>query len=487
MPNGLMQLGPIVLLLGAIALVITRLPKVDVGHSPAFLRRRFLNWFPVGLTYAFLYMARYNLSVAKDLLDPRLFSKEDFGTVFAVGTLTYGFSFVVNGPLTDKLGGRKTILMAAAGAIVANVCLGAMIVHGMALVGALPPDAKFVRPGYLLPSLSALYALNMYFQSFGAVSIVKINSAWFHLKERGTFGGIFGILISLGVYFAYDWGRKIGEGISKPAMFFIPSGLLAILSVWLFFMARDTPEKAGFEDFDTGDAKYEVDESLSSFQRVVVVAKSMLRNRIILTIAAIEFCSGYLRNAIMQWYMSYASAIGAFTKAKGGVPALGEFVPRNWGLMLCLAGIFGGMFAGIISDRIFQSRRGPVSAVLYGMMVLGTLAMFPLLGSPSLGVLAVFLSMCFIGVHGMLSGTASMDFGGKQNVGIAVGIIDGFVYLGTGLESLILGKVLPKADLAKNAANWTPWPVVMLPASVLGFLLALTLWNAKPTRAGSGH
>jgi OPA family glycerol-3-phosphate transporter-like MFS transporter len=43
------------------------------------------------------------------------------------------------------------------------------------------------------------YAANMYFQSFGAVSIVKVNASWFHLRERGTFGGIFGILISLGL------------------------------------------------------------------------------------------------------------------------------------------------------------------------------------------------------------------------------------------------------------------------------------------------
>ena len=58
-------------------------------------------------------------------------------------------------------------------------------------------------------ALTLLFALNMYFQSFGAVSIVKVNASWFHLRERGTFGGIFGILISLGLYFAFDWAPKI--------------------------------------------------------------------------------------------------------------------------------------------------------------------------------------------------------------------------------------------------------------------------------------
>ena len=41
------------------------MPEAFIAHSPAYRRRRFLNWFPMGLTYAFLYMGRYNLTVSK--------------------------------------------------------------------------------------------------------------------------------------------------------------------------------------------------------------------------------------------------------------------------------------------------------------------------------------------------------------------------------------------------------------------------------------
>src|ERR1043166_4216511 len=54
-----------------------------------------------------------------------------------------------------------------------------------------------------------LYALNMYFQSYGVVSIIKVKANWFHVRERGIFGAIFGTLISFGVYFAFDWGQAI--------------------------------------------------------------------------------------------------------------------------------------------------------------------------------------------------------------------------------------------------------------------------------------
>jgi len=80
----------------------------------------------------------------------------------------------------------------------------------------------------------------------------------------------------------------------------------------------------------------------------------------------------------------------------------------------------------------------------------------------------------------MLSGTASMDFGGKKNVGVAVGLIDGFVYLGTAMEAVALGWALPKGALAKSASTWWTWPAVMLPAAALGFALATRVWNAKP-------
>jgi hypothetical protein len=41
------------------------------------------------------------------------------------------------------------------------------------------------------------------------MSIIKVKAYWFHVRERGVFGAIFGTLISIGVYFAFDWGNAI--------------------------------------------------------------------------------------------------------------------------------------------------------------------------------------------------------------------------------------------------------------------------------------
>jgi OPA family glycerol-3-phosphate transporter-like MFS transporter len=487
MPGWLSELLPILALLALIVVIVGRLPRVDLGHSRAFLRRRFLNWFPVGLTYAFLYMGRYNLRVCTNIV----FDKAQFSNIYFWGTLTYGFSFLLNGPLTDRLGGKKTIMISAVGSLFANVLMGFVISRAM-VDGAVPK----ANQAALVPILSLLYALNMYFQSFGAVAIVKVNSAWFHLRERGTFGGIFGILISLGLYFAFDWCKFIVEKLSVPWVFFIPAIILAGFALADLILVRDTPGEAGHKDFDLGDASSGDDGQRLPLARV---ALKMISNPAILMIAAIEFCSGYLRNAILQYYQTFAeethrAASPTMKKAaaKIGADALAalpkEFVHDHWGMLNCMAGITGGVIAGLISDRLFGSRRGPVAGVLYAFMLIGSIVMFPVLSTRAVGWVVVGMTLAIIGVHGMLSGTASMDFGGKKNVGIVVGIIDGMVYLGTAIEALVLGRVLPKEAAQQDPKNWWTWPAVMVPAAIIGLALSTRVWNARPKpKAFAGH
>ena len=467
------EILPILILVGVIVLVVTRLPRVDVGHTRGFLRRRALNWLPLGLTYAFLYMGRYNMTVLKNVGGV---NQHDFGNIDFWGSLVYGVSFLINGPLTDRLGGRRTILISAAGAVVVNALIGALW-----LTGAIDGSAT--------TALTLLFVLNMYFQSFGAVSIVKVNASWFHLRERGTFGGIFGILISLGLYFAFDWGTRIvdascpgcsarhGQGpaadfVGFAWLFLVPAAILVVFWALSYAFVRDTPADAELANFDVEDASSGAPETRESSVQVIV---RMLRNPVILTIAVIELCSGFLRQGILKWSNDFARGIGADH----------AYVFKHWGMVSCIAGITGGMFAGVISDRLFQSRRPPVSAVLYLIMLAGALLLVPLLGVPvAVSWTIAFMAMAIIGVHGMLSGVASQDFGGRLHVGVAVGLIDGFVYLGTALQDQVYGgygSLLPEKGTAaaKLVSSWQAWPIAMVPVAAIGLALSLRIWKAR--------
>ena len=65
-----------------------------------------------------------------------------------------------------------------------------------------------------------------------------------------------------------------------------------------------------------------------------------------------------------------------------------------------------------------------------------------------------------------------MDFGGSKGAATAVGLIDGFVYLGTAIQSISLGYL--------TAKSWDYWPWFMLPFAIIGFLLCLRIWKAAP-------
>ncbi len=237
-------------------------------HSRWFMMRRFINWFPLGMTYAFMYMGRYNLNVAKNSLGA-LMTNQDIGDIFGIGAFVYAVSFLVNGPLVDKIGGKKGIIIGAIGASVANVVLG---------VADLSAGHAPIAGIRMVPLFSVVYAVNMYFQSYGAVSIIKVKAYWFHVRERGTFGAVFGTLISLGVYFAFDWGQALADmSRANPqgqigwfhhliqrlfrartdhrldatwALFYIPAAILVFWALMDGWLIKDTPEEAGFPPFD---------------------------------------------------------------------------------------------------------------------------------------------------------------------------------------------------------------------------------------------
>jgi len=387
-------------------------------HSPAFRRRRFLNWFPMGLTYALLYMGRYNLTVAKNSLGD-LMTKEDFGLIFGAGTVVYALAFLFNGPLTDRMGGRRAILIAALGAATANLLMG-LFLRGMILgTGSVPLP--------LVPTMSVLYALNMYFQSFGAVAIVKVNAHWFHVRERGGFGGIFGTMISSGIFFAFtvnawvlDGAKSLSAGGPTPTwwVFFLPAAILYTFFAIELFLLKDRPGLAGHADFDTGDADSGDDGAEIP---ALVLIKRILTNPIIITVALIEFCTGVLRNGVMHWFPFYVKEVwalpadhvlqngswghwyyivGAFVlalvlfalsaRAKGrskatliilgAAAALAPFTQAGWGGLLFVAGVVGANAAGWVSDLFFQSRRAPAAGGLYLILAFCALGMVFVLG-----------------------------------------------------------------------------------------------------------
>jgi OPA family glycerol-3-phosphate transporter-like MFS transporter len=430
-----------------------------VQYAPGYQTRRFLNWFFMGLSYAFLYWGRYNLTVAKTSLGD-LMSKADFGLIFGIGTVVYAFSFLINGPLTDRHGGRKMMLIAIIGSGAANFLMG------LTLNGAM--GGRHLLPmGWLTPSYCVLYAINMYFQSIGAVAIVHVNASWFHVSERGRFGGFFGAMISMGLFFAFDVSHRVLDlagAESRWWIFYAPALALGAMLVTEFFLLRDRPSHAGFADFDTGIPKSEEPDGPVPF---VQLFKSVFSNKILVTVALIGVCTGALRDGLMHWVPIYVAPT-----TKGGLALPPDhYINAHWGLQLMVAGIIGPMLGGWLRDKVFQSRCAPPAGIFYGVLILGVIALYFSLHTPyAIAAVCFFMALSYIGSQGLLTATAAMDFGGKAKA-TATGVIDGLVYVGTATQSMALGQL--------TSRDWSYWPMFLLPFAVVGFVLCLRIWRAK--------
>ena len=276
------------------------------------------------------------------------------------------------------------------------------------------------------------------------------------------------------------------DGRTIPAFWLIFAIPSMIMLVWAFIdvvLLKDTPDQAGFNNFQTHDASH--DDAHDKKYGYWELMRKIFTNKIILVIGVIEFTSGVLRNGIMQWYQTFAKETGL------GVPQ----ITTNWGFWGCITGIAGGFTAGFFSDKFFNSRRAPSAGFMQIIMLISTALMIVCLtvqplkavATPEdsyvlklfleyrmlvIGISAVTIMMAVIGVHSIMSGTATADFGGRKAAATATGIADSFAYAGSAMQAFVIGYLATE--------SWSYWPMFLLPFTVLGLVFAIKMWNVVP-------
>src|SRR5438105_8978188 len=219
-------------------------------YPPGFRARRGLNWGFLGLLYTSFYMCRYNFSIANKSISQEFhFTRAEMGYIITTALFAYACGQIINGLLTDRIGGKKAMLIGAAGTVVMNILFGAASFAGM------------------LGLFVAIRGVDGYLQAFGAPGMVKINAAWFRHRERGRFSGIFGFMINLGRLGIFTLGPALLAGftilglINIPPLhwrwlFWAPSIICAVVAVGMALTVKETPEAAGYEGVIPDDAAH---------------------------------------------------------------------------------------------------------------------------------------------------------------------------------------------------------------------------------------
>jgi OPA family glycerol-3-phosphate transporter-like MFS transporter len=417
-----------------------------------FRARRGLNWGIVGLMYTSFYLCRYNLPLAnKAIADEFHFSKSDMSSIISAQLLAYAIGQIVNGLLTDRLGGKRAMLIGAAGTVTMNLLFGASSFWGFLWL--------FV----------VLRSIDGYVQAFGAPGFIKINASWFGQTERGTFAGIFGFMINLGRLGINYFGAALLAGFTflgmwqVPALhwrwlFWIPAGVASLVAVVLALVVKDTPEEAGFAGVHGSEADHS-DPDIHG--EIATVFKRIVGNPLVWIIALAYACTGAVRQCIDQWFPRYFQEVYNLELSSARFQWLGFLIP--------FVASSGSLISGIISDRLFQGRRAPVAAWIYFIEV-GVILVATQVQSLNWAlVFFVLISFTANSTHSLLGPAAAMDIGGRKMAGFASGVIDSFQYFGASLALKVLGYFLDK--------SWDSYFYFMVPFGVIGGLLMFAIRN----------
>ena len=265
-----------------------------ITYPAGFRARRGMNWGALGVLYASYYMARYNFRFATPgMVEEFGFNVADITRIFVIWSLAYGTGQLVNGLLTDRIGGKWSMLAGAIGTIACNFIFG---------------FSSFVGT---LATFGMVALLNGWFQSFGAPGMIKINAAWFNRTERGTFAGIFGIMIQLGQYAINTLapyllaGFTVGFWIlgtwavepgSWRVLFIAPPFVTALAAVLVFFCVKEEPTVAGYPNC----VHDEIDNTVGTKVSIKESFNTIFRHPLVWFYAAAYACTGAVRHSSDQ-------------------------------------------------------------------------------------------------------------------------------------------------------------------------------------------
>ena len=423
--------------------------------NPAYERWRWQIFAITWLAYAGFYLTRKSFWVVKSELEkPEVMglTMSDMGWIDVGNQLAYAVGQFVWGMLGDRFGSRKVVLVGMLGSILVAAAMG-------------------MSPTVIL--LGVFFALQGMFQSSGWAPLTKNVSCFFSQRERGTVMGVWFTNYAIGGLIASPFAAKLGQMYGWRYAFFAPAAALLMVWVLFYFFQRNRPEDIGLPSIEKyhGEPEAGLEAQPASSGKPEgswKIIGDVLRSPMVLLLSAVYFLFKPTRYAILAWGPLYLKdRLGTNLIESGALSALFE-----------LAGPVSILVGGVISDRVFKSKRMPLSVICMSLLAVTLFVMNKLPPSKILLGGCLFLIGLFLfAPDSLISGTAAVDFGTKKGAATAAGIINGSGSLGA-----VIGVGVP--GFLQKQLGWDGVFTVLAAAVLVAALLLLPKWNALPSQAG---
>lgn len=427
---------------------------VIIGNSKIFSHSQktlFKYWrvrimYSMMFGYAAFYLLRVNMTMAMPFMQSELgYSKTQLGAVISAGAILYGLGKFFSGYLGDRINARNMMSL--------GLLMSAIMSFGMGF-------------GSHLTWFMVFWILNNSFQSMGWPPCARLLNHWYSPRELASKWALWNSSQQIGCCIVLVSAGFIIEHFGWRYMFFIPAVLCVFLAIFLFNRLRDTPESLGLPPIEEyhGFKSVSVEEDEEEKKSFWPFFKTfILKNKLVWYVCMANFFVYVVRMTVFTWAPTFLSEFkGSTIKLAGLQTAVYDF-----------AGIFGGLLAGYLSDKVFKGHRGRVGAILM-FLLMG--CVFALWKSPESATALHFLIMVCVGflISGpqILVGVAASDFASKRAAGTASGLTGTFGYVGTCVAGVGIGAIV-------DNFGWD-WAFIMITVSAfLGALFFALTWNHR--------
>jgi sugar phosphate permease len=398
------------------------------------------------LTYAGFYLCRKNLSIVMPLLHGSVGLNS-----LALANIVFGYSLLyvigqfVCGPLSDRFGAKRVV---GAGLVLVVVSNLMMSLHAS------------------LSWLLVFACLNGVGQSTGWSGLVKIMGLWFDRKDRGVVMAWWGTNYVFGGFIATAFAAW---SVAQPWIllnlawrrgFILPAIILLFITV-IFLLGVDESPRAGEPESPAA-----INVGISSRDRSNWNdLAALLRNPALWMVSVSYFFLELCRYALMFWLPLYlVERLKYSLQVSGYVSSLYD-----------LAGIIGAVLAGYISDRLLQSRRAPISAImLFGLGIV--MVCQPTLTQYGIAGVAIAISLAGVFSYGpdtLLSGACVQDIGEAKAAATACGLVEGIGHMGSLFSPYVVVYV-------SGHYGWDRVFLIFAVAAALSGMVLLPMWKLKP-------
>lgn len=403
--------------------------------------------YTMWMGYAIFYFTRNCLQYALPVIKKDLhLAYTEIGLIFTMFSIVYGVSKFISGTISDRSSPRYFMAI------------------GLIITGVLDIIFGFSSS---ITMFVCVWLMNAFFQGWGWPPCARLLTHWYSQSERGFWWGMWntchnvgGFAIALIVPVAISlWNWRAGM--------VLPGVIGIIMGLFLINRLRDVPGTLGLPPIEEYKNDYPMGKKAVEKQRkapVMEILKKYILSNPYMWILGLAYAMVYIvRQAFYTWgtvYLFHHLHFSLFNSDfAGGLFEIG--------------GLIGSVLAGVLSDKLFSSRRGPMNVIYCVGMLIVVLVFWRLAGEHYwLNVIMIFCLGFMVFGPQMLVGMSAAELSHREGAGAATGFVALFAYLGAALAGYPLGLVL----------TYWHWPgfflVLALCSAAAMCLLALT-WNAK--------